>query len=200
MLISASLTKSQFQKLISTIRTLLTQIEKHREKDLEEIENIGEMDTAQIDESPDAIFKQFEAATAGDDPGFEFLNMFEGKGVGTAANAPKTNLPKAGGAKPVTQPSSNPLGGIGSAPMKPSTGDDPFGLGSNPPQPAENPLFAGITSTSKPSNPDPFSGMTDDPFTGLGKSQPKPLFEDSKREEKKVVLTGNSSDVFGLKP
>ena len=116
MLISASLTKSQFQKLLSTIRTLLTQIEKHREKDLEEIENIGEIDTSNIDESPDEIFKQFEAAT-GDEPGFEFLNMFEGKGVGTAANAPKTNLPKSGGAKPAT---GDPIGGVGSAPMKPS--------------------------------------------------------------------------------
>ena len=38
MLISASLSKAQFKKLVSTIRTLIDTIEKHREKDLSEIE------------------------------------------------------------------------------------------------------------------------------------------------------------------
>ena len=42
MLISASFTKPQFSKLISTIRTLIDELEKHRLKDLSEMDPLGD--------------------------------------------------------------------------------------------------------------------------------------------------------------
>ena len=61
-------------------------------------------------------------------------------------------------------------------------------------------MFAGLKK-SKP-KADPFASMsTPDPFSGISKpASSKPIFEDAKKEEKKVVLTGDTSDVFGLKP
>lgn len=55
MLISASLSKPQFAKLIGTIWNLLTQIENHWGKDLQEFDNLREIEDRK-DESPDDIF------------------------------------------------------------------------------------------------------------------------------------------------
>jgi len=90
MLISASLTKPQFKKLIETIRSLISQIEKHREEDLSEIENVDGLDNGRsdgVDDSPGAIFESLGISGIGDntgdeEPGFEFLNMVESSGVG----------------------------------------------------------------------------------------------------------------------
>ena len=55
MLISASFTKKQFTQLITTIRTLIDQLEKHRLKDLSEIDPM-EATGARQEESENDIF------------------------------------------------------------------------------------------------------------------------------------------------
>lgn len=58
MLISASFTKEQFNRLITTIRTLLDQLEKHRLKDLSEMDPLGStgLDRASLERK--IIFKR----------------------------------------------------------------------------------------------------------------------------------------------
>lgn len=83
MLISASFTKKQFTQLITTIRTLIDQLEKHRLKDLSEIDPMEATGVRQADNEND-IF----AGLGGnfDNPGstspsndFDFLKEIEGK-------------------------------------------------------------------------------------------------------------------------
>lgn len=64
MLISASFTKKQFSQLISTIRTLIDQLEKHRLKDLSEMDPLDDGDSYGKASKQKDIF----GGLSGDDP------------------------------------------------------------------------------------------------------------------------------------
>lgn len=85
MLISASFTKKQFNQLISTIRTLIDQLEKHRLKDLSEMDPLDDGDSYGKASKQKDIF----GGLSGDDPfaalppqendgEFDFLSQIEG--------------------------------------------------------------------------------------------------------------------------
>ena len=196
MLISASFTKVQFNKLVSTIRQLIDQLEKHRLKDLSEMDPLGGDNGNSMSNQKD-IF----AGLSSDDPlaslppqesrgEFDFLSQIEG----TAQ-------------KQVPIPS-----GIESAHSKASPSSDPFSsfggtktMGNPPQNSTKNDIFKGIRSTAgNPVNEKPINAMTIkrnktggalDPFNTSSPSNP--LHFAPAKENKSDIFS--DMDPFGAK-
>jgi len=195
MLISASFTKVQFSKLISTIRTLIDQLEKHRLKDLSEMDPLGDEDGLTKSKQKD-IF----AGLSSDDPlaslppqenagDFDFLSQIEGTGQ---MQTPKKSAIKT--ANPNATPSSDPFSGFGGGTSKPAFGAP---AGSN-----KNDIFKGIgTSAPNVSQSKPVGSMSLGGGTGM-KSDP---FDTSSQPIKSLSkpnsTSGQKKDIFsGMDP
>ena len=189
MLISASFTKTQFSKLISTIRTLIDQLEKHRLKDLSEMDPLGEGDVGNAQSNQKDIFGGFSTddplgslPPQNNDGDFGFLSQIEGT---TSAQAPKTSGIGQGSNKAA---SNDPFAAFGSANTQSSANSSGV---SN-----KNDIFKGIgsaapnTMNTKPANSMSLGGNKKggfDPFDTSGPS--KPLAQPGKKSSAK-------SDVF----
>ena len=176
MLISASFTKSQFNKLISTIRSLIDELEKHRLKDLSEMDPLGESNTGK--QKGDRYSSLYNDA---DDPNnalpppenegdFDFLSVVEG--------TQNKSVPKPSAIDSVHSKSSDidKLSSFGgnsdsfSSKPEPKLKSDIFkGINSNPPNSKPSQVSSGM-SLNKPSSStgfDPFN--TSGPLKGLPK-------------------------------
>lgn len=188
MLISASFTKSQFNKLVSTIRTLIDQLEKHRLKDLSEMDPLNDADNKTSNQKD--IFTglsddPFSALPPQENEGdFDFLSQIEGtKKLQTPkksnldtmhSKGPSNNDPFSGISSSSTQSAVKPakndiFAGISSGvPNTSSQGNsDPFGFSKPAPQKSSNSGFGGGIGLAPPksssnSKKDPFADM--DPF------------------------------------
>jgi SCY1-like protein 2 len=175
MLISASFTKSQFNKLISTIRTLIDELEKHRLKDLDEMDPLDQSDPTRGASTQKDIF----AGLSGnfDDPNsalppredegdFDFLSVIEGTS--------KKQVPKPSGIESANgkSPKKDPFSDFSGAPSFPS----------KPAPPPKNDIFKGTglhsTSIAPPKKVENMAlgnkpqGLGFDPFDTSGPMKP----------------------------
>lgn len=188
MLISASFTKAQFNKLISTIRALIDQLEKHRLKDLSEMDPLGESELEKGRSQQKDIFSglgNFDDPNAALPPresegDFDFLSVLEGT------------------AKKQTPKKSEFDNGRNSNPAAATTKSDAFsgfgdisGLGAAETQKPKSDIFKGVGIA--PPNSKPASKIGGfDPFDTSG--PPKPIQKPSHS------LGGGGIDPFSTDP
>jgi len=187
MLISASFTKPQFNKLISTIRTLIDELEKHRLKDLSEMDPLDQVSNDKSGEGNmfAGIKGNFDDPTSAlpstqGEGEFDFLSIIEGT---NNKQGPKSSAVNTANIKPVDD---NPFPNIGgsSFPSQPKKSDNSNlfkGLGQPPPnaKPAQRIENMSMPKKSQPLNFDPFdtsgpskpnnssTGMKNDIFSGM---------------------------------
>lgn len=191
MLISASFTKTQFSKLISTIRTLIDQLEKHRLKDLSEMDPLGESEGNMKSQQKD-IF----AGLSSDDPmaslppqenagDFDFLSQIEGtKGMQT----PKPSGATGTNPNTATKPSGDPFAAFGASSTKTTTGSSTNS--------AKSDIFKGIGSA--PSNAVKAKPVSNMSLGGGGASAGFDPFDTSKPTKSlpKPGGAGQKKDIF----
>lgn len=183
MLISASFTKTQFNRLIGTIRTLIDQLEKHRLKDLNEMDPLGDAEGAKAKPKQDDMFSglsgNFDDPMAALPPqenegDFDFLSVLEGTS--------KKQTPKASGIESAHSktPQKDPFSDFGGSsfpaptptphPAKTSNQSDIFkGLGQSKPNVPPPKSQSNMSLSKKPQNSplDPFD--TSGPMKPLSK-------------------------------
>lgn len=213
MLISASFTKKQFKMLITTIRTLIDELEKHRLKDLSEIDPMSNM--AEAENKGTDIFAGFSnigdpssalpSASADDD--FDFLRQIEG--TSNKNNPIATNVTGSGSTPKLAGDTSDPFSGFNApssfppppvpTPSKPAS-DIFLGIGSNKGSSIPQPKAAPMTlSNKKPVGSfDPFDTSNTNsikPLGGPGVSRSSDVFGDM--DTFSTSKPKPSNDIFG---